>query len=325
MVRDEDLFIIEWVEYHLMMGISHIHVYLHMSADNTAALLDPYTRAGLVTLRSWDFNWSSMWMRFQSHAFNDCSLRRGASGNPVWLSILDVDEFLVPGYLNTSSRESSTLEEMVMSIPQALSQIVLDIGGENVNAVKLGWLMYTSKTGEVSEHISEDQEPSHLTIDKFKWHRRELMPRHENLVGDQMNGKVLIRADMDVHVDFPGHKATIVPGGMFAGFPHVLHIAHYVGRARSYASSDSKQEAVASKRRTAIEEENPVRWKDNPLCFLSGRLEKHVCNRARSGDGFAGATNLCHSLQHFRSGRPKADGALLDVESCLNSGQDGLF
>ena len=53
-----------------------MHVYLHLSQDATAHRLEEYVRRGQVTLRAWDFDWSPMFMRFQSHALNDCLLRR---------------------------------------------------------------------------------------------------------------------------------------------------------------------------------------------------------------------------------------------------------
>ena len=54
MVRDEEEHIEEFVEYHRLIGASHIHVYLHQSADTTAHRLDKFVDQGFVTVRAWD-------------------------------------------------------------------------------------------------------------------------------------------------------------------------------------------------------------------------------------------------------------------------------
>jgi hypothetical protein len=33
MVRNEGRFLVEWVEYHLMIGVHHITLYLHLTSD----------------------------------------------------------------------------------------------------------------------------------------------------------------------------------------------------------------------------------------------------------------------------------------------------
>ena len=60
MVRNEEEVVEEFVEYHLLIGVAHVHVYLHQSADGTAQRLERYVREGSVTLRAWDFDWSPM-------------------------------------------------------------------------------------------------------------------------------------------------------------------------------------------------------------------------------------------------------------------------
>eukprot|EP00277_Geminigera_cryophila_P001651 CAMPEP_0179419060 /NCGR_PEP_ID=MMETSP0799-20121207/8384_1 /TAXON_ID=46947 /ORGANISM="Geminigera cryophila, Strain CCMP2564" /LENGTH=141 /DNA_ID=CAMNT_0021192481 /DNA_START=171 /DNA_END=593 /DNA_ORIENTATION=+ len=97
MVRDEEEFVEEFVEYHTLIGVQHVHVYLHLSADATAHRLEKFVERGLVTLRAWDFDWSPMWIRYQTHALNDCLLRSLANApDQPWMMLMDVDEFLVP-------------------------------------------------------------------------------------------------------------------------------------------------------------------------------------------------------------------------------------
>ena len=52
-----------------------LDVCLHVPADATARRLEKYVERGVVTLRAWDFDWSPMFLRYQSHSLNDCLLR----------------------------------------------------------------------------------------------------------------------------------------------------------------------------------------------------------------------------------------------------------
>ena len=105
-------------------------VCLHVPADATARRLEKYVERGVVTLRAWDFDWSPMFMRYQSHALNDCLLRSLAHLHPTWMMMMDVDEFLVPAAALASTglpravllSPSSAEEEA--SVNRALSQLL---------------------------------------------------------------------------------------------------------------------------------------------------------------------------------------------------------
>lgn len=52
MMRDEGDFIVEWVEYHLMLGAAHISLYLHLTSDESAPEpLSNSCRFTIATLR----------------------------------------------------------------------------------------------------------------------------------------------------------------------------------------------------------------------------------------------------------------------------------
>lgn len=53
MVRNKRQYIREWLEFHLMMGVSHFMIYDHHSDDRVDAILQPYVKDGLVTYIIW--------------------------------------------------------------------------------------------------------------------------------------------------------------------------------------------------------------------------------------------------------------------------------
>jgi len=297
MIRNEARYIVEFVEYHLLLGVAHIHVYLHLTTDAAPLLLEPYARRGLVTVRAWDFHWSPMFMRFQSHAANDCSMRRGAPGRPVWLFVLDVDEFLV-------TRGG-------IAIGEAL-QRVTDASGPGHSAVKSAWLPYSSQRAEESKV---------LTVERYLWHGGRFVPEVGRMLGDQQHGKVTVRADHGVHLDFSGHKATVAPGGMAEANPATLHIAHYMGRPRAYELTERRHAEVAERRSRAAEEEGVVRWRLNPLCSLGERLRVQLC--ARDSEEFEGAGALCAAIRGEEAGSG-ARGRVEEVQAC-EAGEAGRF
>ena len=116
------------------VGIGKIHIYLHMTVDDTAHLLEPYVLAGQVILRNWDFDWTNAFPKIQMHALNDCLARGSASPPPPsWLFLIDVDEFVVV------SRRPDTDEGN-----RSLSQVLDEVGGD-ANAIKLSWLQFSDR------------------------------------------------------------------------------------------------------------------------------------------------------------------------------------
>ena len=47
-IRNEGKFIREWIEWHVMMGVSKFYLYDNDSDDDTASVLRPYVQKGLV-------------------------------------------------------------------------------------------------------------------------------------------------------------------------------------------------------------------------------------------------------------------------------------
>ena len=100
--RDENPYLREWLEYHLLAGVSHFFLYDNDGGDEAAALLRPYEEAGLVTRHPWlhldgtgrdgPTPWGG---RNKNHAAY-AHAARTHRGQVDWLMKIDLDEFLVP-------------------------------------------------------------------------------------------------------------------------------------------------------------------------------------------------------------------------------------
>ncbi len=91
-VKNEALYLPEWLEFHFMIGVRHIYIYDNGSTDNTKNILEPYLQARLVTLIPWrNFSMSLNPQRLAyAHALgNYGEIYR-------WIAFIDVDEFLFP-------------------------------------------------------------------------------------------------------------------------------------------------------------------------------------------------------------------------------------
>ncbi|MDJ0640361.1 MAG: glycosyltransferase family 2 protein, partial [Paracoccaceae bacterium] len=91
-MKNEGCFILEWVAYHMSIGVTHFVVYTNDCDDPTNDVLDRLQAMGLVTRRDNPFN-RDAGQRPQRGALND------AATLPVvmeadWVGVIDVDEFV---------------------------------------------------------------------------------------------------------------------------------------------------------------------------------------------------------------------------------------
>jgi len=86
-VKNESLYIEEWLLYHLSIGIDHFFIYDNFSEDDLSVLLRPYIQGGVVTLINWPVSRGQDDAYF--HAF------RSLAKSFDWAACFDVDEFYV--------------------------------------------------------------------------------------------------------------------------------------------------------------------------------------------------------------------------------------
>ncbi|MGJ8530548.1 MAG: glycosyltransferase family 92 protein [Alphaproteobacteria bacterium] len=104
-LKDEEPYLDEWIEFHLMMGFDHFFVYDNGSTDGTLDILAKYQKCGVVTVVPW-CNFSQVLhpqKAANAHAIaNFCAPYR-------WVAFFDVDEFL---FSPTSETLAEALEKI---------------------------------------------------------------------------------------------------------------------------------------------------------------------------------------------------------------------
>jgi len=81
-------YLAEWVEFHLLVGFEHFYLYNNNSEDDYQSALEPYVRAGLVTLIEWPQKPAL------PKSYEDCVAKHKHEAR--WIAFLDDDEFLFP-------------------------------------------------------------------------------------------------------------------------------------------------------------------------------------------------------------------------------------
>lgn len=89
--QDEELFLKEWIEYHMIIGVQHFYLYNNGSTDNYHKVLDPYIRKGIVEL--FDCEKLAGNNRIIS-ALGDAIHRANSKCN--WLALIEIDEYIMP-------------------------------------------------------------------------------------------------------------------------------------------------------------------------------------------------------------------------------------
>lgn len=124
-VKNEAEYIIEWLEYHRMVGVKHFYIYDNDSTDNLFEKLSLYIKSNIVTYIKWPGQVQ------QLAAYYDALNRY--KYETKYMGFIDADEFLVP-----VSNEY-------------LPAIIEDIFGENEKAGGIGvnWRNYGSSFHEI--------------------------------------------------------------------------------------------------------------------------------------------------------------------------------
>lgn len=86
--KNEGRYIREWIEYHLLVGISHFYIYDNESTDGLEEILKPYIEKDIVTYRY--FPGKLMQMPCYRDALKHYRLES------EYLAFIDADEFIVP-------------------------------------------------------------------------------------------------------------------------------------------------------------------------------------------------------------------------------------
>ncbi|MEO0916303.1 MAG: glycosyltransferase family 2 protein, partial [Pseudomonadota bacterium] len=91
-MKNEGCFILEWVAYHLSIGVTHFLVYTNDCDDPTNAVLDRLQTLGIVTRLDNPFN-RALGQKPQRGALND-AIKQTLVKDADWVGVIDVDEFV---------------------------------------------------------------------------------------------------------------------------------------------------------------------------------------------------------------------------------------
>lgn len=88
-MKDEAPYLIEWLEFHKIVGVERFYLYNNNSSDNTLDIVQPYIQSGEVVLHEWPFS-----PKQQASAYEHCL--KEYKQESEWIAFLDLDEFLFP-------------------------------------------------------------------------------------------------------------------------------------------------------------------------------------------------------------------------------------
>jgi hypothetical protein len=133
-VKDEAPYIVEWLEYHLLVGVEKFYIYDNGSTDNLHELLAPYIKAGIV-----EYIYFPGKLRHLP-AYNEAV--RHLEDTSFWIAFIDMDEFIVPV-------EKKTIPEFLRDF-------------EDAPGIEINWVLYGSG--------GHKEKTDGLVMERFKDH-----------------------------------------------------------------------------------------------------------------------------------------------------------
>ena len=115
-IKDESIYIREWIEYHLILGVDHFYLYDNESNDNLHEIIKPYIEKGIVTYIF------CPGQAKQIPAYNDAIVR--FKENNHWMAFIDADEFII---INSNLKQN---------LPQFMNSY------DNYDLLGVNWCMF---------------------------------------------------------------------------------------------------------------------------------------------------------------------------------------
>lgn len=186
--KDEDSFLKEWIEYHLIVGVKHFYMYNNFSSDNYQNVLKRYIEQNLVTLIDWPVPQGQF--AAYKHWFENYR------NDTQWVSFLDIDEFICPYY--------------EMSIPSWVKKY------RNYPCVLVYWKMFGT-SGKV-EHDNEKLVTEQYIVSWDKLYAVGKVLYNTDYEINDFNWKVHHATETKIH--FWGMTVVVPPINEFKYFVH---------------------------------------------------------------------------------------------------------
>ena len=108
-MKDEDPYVKEWIDYHLLAGVDHFYIYDNDSTPEFKKILQPYIDANIVTYTPIHGKAQQM------AAYNDAVKRFKFESR--YIAFIDADEFIFP---KSKSTVIEVIDETLSKMPRAM-------------------------------------------------------------------------------------------------------------------------------------------------------------------------------------------------------------
>ncbi len=153
MFKNVSRYLVEWIEFHRLVGATRFYLYDNASTDNPGRILEPYVREGVVVLHHWPG------FPIFPAAREHCTRTYGHEAR--WIAMLDDDEFLFP--------------VKGQSVPKVLEHY------HRYPAVAVHWAMFGSSGHRLS--------PEGLVLENYTRRNADLSPKIKSI----MNPRRVVR------------------------------------------------------------------------------------------------------------------------------------
>ena len=189
--RNEAMFLREWIEFHLLVGVEHFYLYNNFSEDNYLEILQPYIDSDVITLTDWSIEGG------QLLAYLDCFKHH--KNHTDWIAYIDLDEFIC-------MRQEIDIKNWIRPY-------------KNYPTVYVNWKMFG-----ISGIMEHDKQKTVIEQYSASW-------KHHSNVGKSFINTRFNFKEIGCHMSYPsiricGLSTTILPINEFKKFFH-----HWICRA----------------------------------------------------------------------------------------------
>ncbi|MGD1699540.1 glycosyltransferase family 92 protein [Dapis sp. BLCC M229] len=137
-MKNEGPYLVEWLEFHKLVGVERFYLYNNNSNDNTLDIVRPYRENNEVVMENWPVQ-NGQQMKAYNHFF------KKYKNESKWIAFIDLDEFLFP-------TEKNDLREILEEF-------------SDVPAVGINWLIFGTS--------GHQEKPEGLQIENFTKRAKE--------------------------------------------------------------------------------------------------------------------------------------------------------
>ncbi|TWR31433.1 glycosyltransferase family 2 protein [Mucilaginibacter pallidiroseus] len=154
-IKDENVYLEEWITYHLKIGFEHFYIYDNGSAVPVKQTLEEIGLSQYATVVL--FEGKSM----QIKAYNDCLNKFGRFS--LWIAFIDLDEFIVPK--STNGNLPAFLKQFEKFAGLGINWLVFGSSGlkAKTNRPQLESFVFRSKESlSINKHIKSIVQPRYV-------------------------------------------------------------------------------------------------------------------------------------------------------------------